>query len=201
MNRSAFAFFVLVGITPCFVGCANDDASSPDVAAGEQQFSTSADQSLREKIAAAIVNLETGGGEGDPDPYKLAEIELAPGEEMTNELLLVRLLPKMIEPFDDYVPGLEEYPVEQMWASYTAEPNPADYDDPEELDTDRQKAASWREVQRLFESELMNVKYFDMGYSSSPGWSLETGEVAHVFVGQSVRTGRIFAVWGIDVWT
>ena len=57
-----------------------------------------------------------------------------------------------------------------------------------------------RSVQQLVQAKLTNVKSFDMGYRSSPEGLLEMGAVAHVIVGQT-STGRVIAIWGIDIWT
>jgi hypothetical protein len=106
----------------------------------------------------------------------------------------------MIPAEQTMVPGLESTPVDEAWAGVTAEPNPDDYDSPQELAAARQEALKWRGVKQLFDAKLTGVKYFDMGYRADPDGTLETGAVAHVFVGRS-PSGTIFAIWGIDIWT
>lgn len=169
---------------------------------GEAEVVSQTDAALKSDIASAIAGLETSGSEGDPDPYKVIDLELAGGEQMTNDVLLSKLLPKLtgVARNDDPIPGLDETPIAKAWESYTADPNPAEYNDPAELAKAKDEAAKWKKVKELFDGKLHNVKYFDMGYRSSAHGTLETGAVAHVIVGQSA-SGRVFAVWGIDIWT
>ncbi len=202
MTKPFFALLALVALAaPVSLGCAN--AVDSEVVAGETQDLTSADRELEQELEAALAGLETGGGEGDPDPYRVFGVALGSDEEMTDEVLLERLLPKLFSdaPVGDMIPGLEEQSAAKAWARNVADPDPADWEgDDEGLELAKEAAAKWRAVKAIFDAKLMNVKYFDMGYRSAPGGSLETGEVAHVFVGVSA-TGRIVAISGIDIWT
>lgn len=196
----AAAFFVFALLAPLAVGCADDSAAPAE--SDEADVVTASDTALKKEIGDAIAGLETGGGEGDPDPYKVADVKLRRGETMTDDVLLKRLLPKLtgVARNDDPIPGLDPTPIAKAWADYTAAPRPEDYETAEELNAAKAAVEKWKNVKKIFDTKLTNVKYFDMGYRSSPQGSLETGAVAHVFVGQS-PTGRIIAIWGIDIWT
>jgi hypothetical protein len=198
-TKTLVALLVLALAVPAATGCAAD--ASPAEASEAQEVVAGTDAALKREIAAAIVGLETGGGEGDPDPYKLVDLKLSRGESMTDDVLLARLLPKMM-PTDDAeaIPGLDPEPVASAWVGVTAEPTPDDFEDVKELEAAKQTALKWRKVKQIFDAKLTNVKYFDMGYRAFPNGSLETGAVAHVFVGQS-STGRVIAIWGIDIST
>ncbi len=192
-----------VVLAPLAVGCSGATSSDANAAAGDEaDVVTQTDAALKKELADAIVGLETGGGEGDADPYKLTDLKLAKNEEMTNDVLLKKLLPKLtgVARTDDPIPGLDETPIAKAWEDYLAEPKPADFDDPADLAKAKEGAAKWRKVKQIVDAKLHNVKYFDMGYRGSANGSLETGAVAHVIVGQSA-TGRVFAIWGIDIWT
>jgi hypothetical protein len=196
-----FAFFALSLSPLAVVGCA-DDSSEPAPESDEADVVTATDTALKKEIGDAIAGLETGGGEGDADPFKVADVKLRRGETMTDDVLLKRLLPKLmgVSRDDDPIPGLDATPIAKAWADYTATPKAEDYETAEELAAAKAAAEKWKNVKKIFDTKLTNVKYFDMGYRSSPQGSLETGAVAHVFVGQT-PTGRIIAIWGIDIWT
>ncbi len=185
---------------PTLAGCANNDA--PAVEGATDPLTTASDDDLKRELRDAIEGLETDGGEGEPDAYELTDVELARSEALTDDVLLQRLLPKLFGSGQaDGVPGLDPRPISDAWARYTAEPSRADYEGaPDELEAAKQAAAKWRAVQELFDANLTEVRYVDLGYRASPTGSLETGPVAHVFVGRS-STGRVFAIWGIDIWT
>lgn len=200
LSRSLVA--LLLAAAPLAAGCssAEPDTQSPG---DEQEVVASPDVAVVRALENALVGLETGGGEGDPDAYEVLAVKLARGEAFDDAMLLGKLLPKMIAPEDgsDYIPGLDEHDATEAWSEVTAEPDPADFDgDDEALEHARAQAAGWTKVKAIFDNRLTGVRRVDLGYRSSPDSSLETGEVAHVFVGRT-STGQIVAVWGIDIWT
>lgn len=191
----------LLALTTSVVGCQNDEGAA---AAAEDDVITSTDASFKKELAAAIEGLETGGSEGDPDAYEIADFKLRKGETMTEAVLLARLHPKLDglnhDDASDMIAGLDESPIDEAWKDLTADPSADDFDDDESFELEKAQVAKWRNVKKLFDTKLTHVKYFDMGYRSSPTGSLETGAVAHVIVGQTA-SGRVIAIWGIDIWT
>jgi hypothetical protein len=191
---------LLLSILPVAAGCVDEPDRSPDVE--EADVLSSSDAAIEKEIGGAIVGLETSGGEGEPDPYKVTHLRLRTTEKMTDEVLLRRLLPKLrgVARDDDPIAGLDETPITSAWAELTAEPNASYVQDASVLAKARATAKKWREVKDVVDRTLTNVRYVDMGYRGSPGGSLETGAVAHVIVGQTT-SGRVIAIWGIDIWT
>jgi hypothetical protein len=167
------------------------------------QGQTSGDAQLMQDVAAAIAGLETGGGEGDPFPYAVVELDLAAGEELTNQVLLKRLLPKfegMEHEGVDMIAGLEEYNAAANWASLTATPIRSDYDSDADYLSALDASQKWTRVKAIFDQKLTGVRSLVMGYRSFEGGSLETGPVAHVIVGRTA-SGKVIAIYGIDIWT
>src|SRR5262245_53466718 len=105
MLKTLLASVVLSLAAPLVVGC----AAPPEAVDGasEQALSVPGDVALRRELERAVRGLTTGGGEGDPDPFKVALVELAPSEAMTDAVLLEKLLPKMIPADETMIPGLE----------------------------------------------------------------------------------------------
>jgi len=200
-TRTALLLLSLVLAAPFATGCAAD--ATTDVEQGDEDLVKSGDAAILRAINDAVSGLETGGGEGDADPYRVTDVKLAKSEAMTDKVLLDKLLPKLpgFEGVDgDVIPGLDPTPIAKAWAMNTEDPNPKDYDDASELAKARADAKQWLRVKAVFDKYLTDVKYFDMGYRASPKGSLETGAVAHVFVGRTA-SGRIIAISGIDIWT
>jgi hypothetical protein len=197
MSKALIALLALAVAAGCGA------SSEPANVAADQALSIPSDAALKDEIDLALRGLSTGGGEGDPDPYKLLIVDLPADHPMTDAVLLGTVLPKMIPPpgpTEGMIPGLDSEPIDRAWAGVTADPNPNDYDTPEELAAAREEATKWRGMKQIFDGKLTGVKCFDMGYRSSPEGTLETGAVAHVFVGRS-SSGALFAIWGIDIWT
>lgn len=200
LSRSLVA--LLLAAAPLAAGCSSSEPDSQQPG-DEQEVVASPDVAVVRALENALVGVETSGSEGDPDAYEVLAIKPSRREAFDDALLLGKLLPQMIAPEagSDLIPGLDEHDVAEAWAEVTAEPDPADYEgDDEGLAHARTQASGWRKVKAIFDNRLTGVRRVDLGYRSSPEGSLETGEVAHVFVGQTA-TGQIVAVWGIDIWT
>jgi hypothetical protein len=186
--------------------CAAETAPSPPDATESADVVSSADRAIENEIADAINGLFTDGSEGDPDDYEIVTIKLRAGQTLTDAVILARIFPKLdgLEDFGDLTrePGMVEKPIAEAWKNVTAAPDAADYEDmATELAEARATVAKWKKVKTVFDRRLTNVRYFDMGFRTSySGDSIENGTVAHVFLGQT-PSGRVFAIYGIDIWT
>src|SRR4051812_39428381 len=150
-TRTALLLLSLVLAAPFATGCAAD--SSAPVESADDDLVKSGDAAIIRAISDAISGLETGGGEGDADPYRVIDVKLAKSDAMTDKLLLDKLLPKLpgFEGVDgDVIPGLDETPIAKAWALNTEDPDPKQYDDAKELAKARAEAAQWRRVQAVF---------------------------------------------------
>ncbi|MFO0678774.1 MAG: hypothetical protein U0169_19735 [Polyangiaceae bacterium] len=161
------------------------------------------DAAVIAELAKSLDGLATGGGEGDPDPYKVLAVDLAAGEKLEGKTLLTRLLPKL-EGFDgmadDLVPGFDTDDIAEFWSDATATPARADFDTDEDFDAAKLDAKKWKNVKAVVDAKLTNVQAFHLGYRSSPTSSLETGPVAVTLVGQ-LPSGKVVAIYGIVIWT
>lgn len=180
------SFFVLGAP---IMGCAAD-SSAPVEAGEEADVVSSSDAKLKKELGELIAGLETGGGEGDPDPYKVIDYRPKSGEKLDDATLYKRLLPKMLPGRTgegEAFPGMQERPIADEWKDLTADEDPA-------------RAKKWKEVKKFFDANLKGSRALVLGWASSEGGSIETGEVAQVIVGVTA-SGRIIAIWGVDVWT
>jgi len=189
---------------PVAVTISEEDGGSPEIVkvvrlAGEGPTD---DAAITSALRAAIGGLETGGGEGDPDPYKLATAELAPGEKLTGDALLQKLLPSLegFEGTDDVIPGHDRSNLRDFWRGATRTPVREDFEDDASFEAGKVAAGKWRKVKAIVESTLVNVQYYHLGYRSYPEGSLETGPVALTLVGRTPR-GTLVALYGIVIWT
>ena len=161
------------------------------------------DAAVVSDLAKSLDGLATGGGEGDPDPYKVITVDLAAGERLEGKTLLTRLLPKL-EGFegmdDDLIPGFDADDIQEFWKDTTSAPKRADFDTDEDFDAAKIDAAKWTKVKAIVDAKLTNVQAFHMGFRHSPDSSLETGPVAVTLVGQ-LPSGKVVAIYGIVIWT
>jgi len=192
--KSILTASVLALAVPFAAGCSGaPDAESAVEANADQSDEAElrvSDTSLLNQLEHLVQGLETGGGEGDADPYKVMSYMPKRGESYNDTLILKRLLSQMI-PMEDsgddkLYPGMQERPAADEWADLIS-------DEP-------QTAAKWRAVKSFYQKNLKGVRTMTLGWSFRKGGSIETGAVAHVIVGQSA-SGRVIAIWGIDIWT
>lgn len=191
----ALSFFALMAP---LAGCSAESAST---ATGEEDIASLSDDALVElRIGERLEGLMTSGGEGERDPYKLLVLDLPADQPLTDALILTELLPKMIEGEDGMSPGLQEASLDDAWSDVTADPDPDFFESEQELAAEQAAVVNWRKMKVLFDEHLTGARRVTLGYAFSPGGSIETGAVARVFVGRSA-TGRVYAIWGVDIWT
>lgn len=179
------SFFVAAFLS--LSACAAPVDSSP-AAADEAEIKTSSDVKLEKQLEGLLDGLETGGGEGDADPYKVLGYRPKSGEAFDDDLLLTRLLPKMIPASEEAYANFQERPAADEWKDLI--------DDAD----DAQTADKWKVVKKFFDKNLTNVRTVTLGWAMEPKGSIETGAVAQVIVGQTA-SGRVIAIWGVDIWT
>lgn len=161
--------------------------------------SSLSDTAIKEQISTAIVGLQSGGGEGEPTPYKMVEVDADTSTVMTDELLLKQLLPQLEGTSPEQgIPGIEEGGF--SFENLTKAPVRSEYESDGEYAQAVKEAKQWKAVKAIFTQNLVQVKFVDMGYRYSENSSLETGAVAHVILGRT-ETGLIIAIYAIDIWT
>jgi len=189
--KSLLVASLLMISVPFGVGCAAPTESSEAPAdSDESEVKASNDAKLEKELGALIDGLETGGGEGDADPYKVLGYRPKSGEKFDDALLLKRLLPEMIPASldeEECFANFQERPAADEWADLTSDEDPA-------------LAAKWKAVKKFFDKNMKNVRTVTLGWAMQPDGSIETGAVAQVIVGQTA-SGRVIAIWGIDIWT
>ena len=189
MRSTLLAALLFSLAAPLATGCAAD-AQSQEAESDESDVVSVSDAQIKRELSAAIAGLETGGGDGDPDPYKLVDFKARKSATILDDtLVLKRILPKMKDVYrsDDPIPGLESGgTMTELWADLTAAPNASDYDgDPEGLAAAKAQAAKWASAKSVIEGRLTNLRYLHVGYRGYEGGSLETGAVALTIVGQT----------------
>lgn len=189
---------------PVAVSLSEEDGGAPDIVkvvrlAGEGPTD---DAAITSALQAAIDGLETGGGEGDPDPYKLATADLPATEKLTGDALVQKLLPNLegFEGTDDVIPGHDRSNLRDFWRDATRTPVREDFEDDGSFEAAKVAQGKWRKVKAIVESTLVNVQYYHLGYRSYPEGSLETGPVALTLVGRTPK-GTVVALYGIVIWT
>lgn len=203
MSLKLSLLLVALAASPLFVtGCAAD-TDAPAAAGDEDDVVTASDKQIEKEISDAVTGLETGGSEGDPDPYKVVSVKLARGETTTDAILLSKILPKLkgLSREDDTFPGMQDGDaIAKYWADVTAAPSRADFDTDEDFAKGQKDAAQWKKVQSVVTARLHDVRSVTLGYSDEKGGSIETGLVAQVIVGITA-SGRAVVIYGFDVWT
>src|SRR5262245_61877733 len=63
----------------------------------QAELNKNSDASVLAKLEAAVVGLEGGGGEADPNPLQVVRFRLSSREQITDALVLDRVYPKIGE--------------------------------------------------------------------------------------------------------
>lgn len=184
-------------------GCAGEDDAPPPAVADESDVVSASDAAIVKELEAALGGLETGGGEGDPDPYRVYTLKLPAGKALTPEMLVEKLIPKipgLAGDHADYTAGYETSTVDGFFEG-AEEPNPADYrGDASGLAQAKADQKKWSAVRDVVNKRLKNVIALQLGYRGSPQGSLETGAVSITLAGLTA-SGRVVAISGIVIWT
>lgn len=195
-------------------GCASDASAQEPLQTTESAVSEDALRSEARIVAdfkRAVVGLESNGGEGDPDPFKVILVQPQQGDTMSFPSLAKRIGPAIPELPNDYcedeapVPCVPNYgfqsgtTMSQYWAEKTAAPNPADYvGDAAGLRAERAKVQKYLKLKTLVAQNLRTPINLTIGVQAYG--SIENGAVAQVLVGK-LPSGKLLVIYGIDIWT
>ncbi len=205
MTRSTIIAMILSASTLFAVGCAAPVGTEQESAEVQSEEAlTSGDKAIVNEFKKAVVGLESGGGEGDPQPFEVITVSLRKGDTMNFQTLAVRVgkkIPNLTNPDRDSEEdgyGFQTgYPMSKYWENELTVQTDLE---PEQMPAERARAAKMKSLKALCDAKLTNMVNLTLGRTYEGGDSIETGEVAHVLIGK-LPSGKLLVIYGVDVWT
>jgi hypothetical protein len=205
MKRTLFPLVLgaTLAATVLLPGCAGEAEAPPPAVGDESEVVSASDAAVVKELEAALGGLETGGGEGDPDPYRVYTLKLPAGKALTPDILVQKLIPKIPGLAGDHAgstAGYESSTVDVFFEG-AEEPNPSEYRGyPSDFAQAKADQKKWNAVRDVVDKRLKNVLALQLGYRGSPQGSIETGAVSLTLAGQTA-SGLVVAISGIVIWT
>ena len=192
-----------LGMTAC---SAPSDSFEQAPAAEEELSSRATLKAFRD----ALIGIESGGGEGDPVPYRALLVDWKAGDPWNADTLSKRIGPHIRE-LGELREGDPKYGyqgggrIAEFWHDRTTVDEAdlrAQDKSPEDIKKAKQVAAKWAKLKVLCDAKLTDVREIVIGVRSMANTpsSIENGAVAPTLVGK-LPNGKVVVMYGIDIWT